>query len=185
MQSNKAYALVSALDRFSRLTGQAVSWLTLAMVLVSCTVVLMRYVFDFGWIWVQESVTWMHAMVFMIGASYTLEREDHVRVDIFFRKMSPRNQALVNIVGVLVLLLPTAMLILWSSSDYVMAAWRVKETSQEAGGLPALYLLKAVMPLAAILLAMQGVSLLLRNVLVLAGVVDDHGSAGGSNRGEG
>jgi len=176
MQSNTGHALVASLDRFSRLTGQAVSWLTLAMVLVSCTVVLMRYLFDTGWIWLQESVTWMHAMVFMIGAAYTLEREDHVRVDIFYRNMSPRAQAWVNIIGVLVLLLPTAGLILWSSADYVMAAWRVKEVSQEAGGLPALYLLKGVMPLAALLLGIQGLALLLRNILVLMGANDQRGA---------
>jgi len=145
--------------------------LTLAMVLVSCTVVLMRYLFDTGWIWLQESVTWMHAMVFLIGAAYTLEREDHVRVDILYQRMGPRGQAWVNVLGVVVLLLPTCGLILWSSADYVSASWRVREVSQEAGGLPALYLLKSIIPVSALLLSLQGISLLLRNLLVLGGKV--------------
>lgn len=173
MQSatHPAQRLADGLDRVSGITGKAISWLTLAMVLVSCTVVLMRYLFDTGWIWLQESVTWMHAMVFFIGAAYTLEREEHVRVDILYQRMDPRGQAWVNVLGVLLLLLPTCGLMLWSSADYVAASWRVREVSQEAGGLPALYVLKAVIPVSAVLLSLQGLALLLRNLLVLTGKV--------------
>jgi TRAP-type mannitol/chloroaromatic compound transport system permease small subunit len=179
-----AQGLARRLDNLSRLTGEAVSWLTLFMVLVTCVVVVLRYIFDLGWIWLQESVTWMHAMVFMIGAAYTLQREEHVRVDILFRGMSPRGQAWVNLLGTLFLLLPTTLLILYSSVGYVISSWHYQEVSQEAGGLQALYLLKAVIPLAATLLTLQGLALGIRSGLTLMGLPGESDSgqthAGGS-----
>jgi len=83
----------SWLDRLSTILGKGASWLTLFMVIVTCVIVVMRYVFDVGLIWLQESVIWMHAAVFMLGAAYTLEQEEHVRVDVFYRTMSARRRA--------------------------------------------------------------------------------------------
>ena len=88
------------LDAVSIKVGHGVSWLTLLMVLVTFVIVVMRYVFDTGLIWLQESLTWMHAAVFMLGAAYTLQQEEHVRVDIFYREMSDRRRAWVNLLGV-------------------------------------------------------------------------------------
>ena len=82
-------------DRISDITGRLIAWFTLAMVLVTVVIVVMRYVFDAGFIWMQESVTWMHAAVFMVGAAYTLLHDEHVRVDIFYSKMSDRRRAIV------------------------------------------------------------------------------------------
>ena len=162
--------LANLLDRISQRSGEAISWLTLLMVTMTCLVVLLRYVFDLGWIWLQESVTWMHAMVFMIGAAFTMQREDHVRVDILYRSMNITKQAWVNLLGTIFLLFPTTLLILFSSLGYVHDSWNYSEVSQEAGGLQALYILKAVIPLTATLLTLQGLSLALRSVLVLLGV---------------
>ncbi len=81
------------LDRISIITGQLISWLTLIMVITTFVIVVMRYVFDAGFIWLQESVIWMHALVFMMGAAYTLQQEDHVRVDIFYRELSVTRRA--------------------------------------------------------------------------------------------
>ncbi|SVC15426.1 uncharacterized protein METZ01_LOCUS268280, partial [marine metagenome] len=78
------------------MTGQAAAWLTLVMVLATFIIVILRYAFDIGAIWLQESVIWMHGMVFMLGAAYTLQREEHVRVDVFYCKMSQKHQAVVN-----------------------------------------------------------------------------------------
>lgn len=174
--------LANLLDKISQRSGEAVSWLTLLMVTVTCLVVLLRYVFDLGWIWLQESVTWMHAMVFMIGAAFTMQREDHVRVDILYRGMSNRKQAWVNLLGTIFLLCPTTLLILFSGLGYVHDSWNYKEVSQEAGGLQALYILKAVIPLAATLLTLQGLSLALRSVLVLMGVSPDPNPGGAAER---
>ncbi len=174
--------LAKLLDTISQRSGEAISWLTLLMVIITCLVVLLRYVFDLGWIWLQESVTWMHAMVFMIGAAFTMQREDHVRVDILYRGMTIKKQAWVNLLGTLFLLFPTTLLILFSSLGYVHDSWGYKEVSQEAGGLQALYILKAVIPLAATLLTLQGLSLALRSVLVLMGITPSEESAGTSER---
>ena len=97
------------LDRLSSVLGKAASWLTLFMVLVTFVVVVMRYALDAGFIWVQESVVWMHATVFMLGAAYTLHEEEHVRVDVFYRDMSARRRALVDFFGVIIFLLPVSV----------------------------------------------------------------------------
>jgi len=159
------------LDRFSIRTGQAAAWLTLVMVLVTLVIVVLRYAFDVGFIWLQESLTWMHAAVFMIGAAYTLQQEEHVRVDVFYRTMSVRRQALVNALGVLLFLLPFCIYLAYEAWDYVGRAWGSHEISRDAGGLPypAVPLLKSVLLLMPVTLALQGVSLLLRSASRLRG----------------
>lgn len=157
------------LDRFSALLGRASSWLTLFMVLVTFLVVVMRYAFDAGLIWLQESVVWMHAFVFMVGAAYTLQEEGHVRVDIFYRKMKPKGQALVDLVGVLIFLLPLTLFLAWKAYDYVAASWSLHEASRESGGLPypLIPLLKSVLVVMPLTVALQGVSMLLRSVRIM------------------
>lgn len=160
---------IGALDAITELTGRAVAWLTLAMVLATIAVVVLRYGFGVGLIWLQESVTWMHAAVFMLGAAWTLRHDGHVRVDLLYRRMSPRRQALVDLAGTVFLLLPTCAWLLVESLPYVASSWRVLERSREAGGLPALYLLKTVIPLMAGLLMLQGIAEILRAVARLRG----------------
>jgi len=156
-------SLVSLLDALIEWIGRAVAWLTLGMVLVTFLVVLLRYVFDLGWIAMQESVTYMHALVFMLGAAYTLKHDGHVRVDIFYRTFSPRTRAWVDLFGVLVLLLPTCGFILWVGWDYVASSWSVSEGSREAGGLPGVFLLKGLILLMPALLILQGIASALRD----------------------
>ena len=163
----KIQTISQGISKLSDLLGKMVSWLTLFMVLVTFGIVVLRKFFDLGWIWLQESVTWMHALVFMLAAAYTLNNDDHVRVDIFYSNMSPRGKAIVNLFGAVFLLLPLCVFITWSSWDYVQESWRIKETSWQTNGLPALYLLKSVIPLTAILLALQGVTKAIADVLSL------------------
>ena len=159
------------LDRFSAVIGKASAWLTLFMVLVTFVVVVMRYVFDAGFIWLQESVVWMHAFVFMMGASYTLQQEQHVRVDIFYREMSPRRRAIVDLIGVVVFLLPLCALLAWKGFDFVAASWRLQESSRESGGLayPLIPLLKTLLVIMPITIALQGFALLSRCIQTLRG----------------
>ncbi len=149
---------LSLLGAIAEWTGRAVSWLTLAMVLATVAVVVMRYAFGQGLIWLQESINWMHAAVFMLGAAYTLKADAHVRVDVFYREMSERGRAIVNLVGTLVFLLPLCAYLVAESWEYVELSWRIGERSREAGGLPMLYLLKSLIPLMALLLALQGIA---------------------------
>jgi len=149
------------LDRFSDFSGHFTAWLTLLMVIITFVVVVMRYVFDAGLIWLQESVTWMHATVFMIGAAYTLRRNEHVRVDIFYRDMTATRRACVDLLGVVVFLLPLCGFFAWKAWDFVAVSWELEEASRESGGLPypLLPLLKSVLILMPVMLALQGLSL--------------------------
>jgi TRAP-type mannitol/chloroaromatic compound transport system permease small subunit len=157
---------MDVLERINIIIGRGVAWLTLVMVLTTFIIVVMRYLFDSGSIWLQESITWMHAAVFMLAAAYTLAREEHVRVDIFYRRFSVRNQALVDATGAVFLLIPVAIFIIVASWDYVMISWKIHETSREAGGLiyPFLSILKSLIPLMSLMLLLQGIVLLSRSI---------------------
>ena len=159
--------LNNSIDSFSEWTGHVVSWLTFLMVVLTFLIVVLRYVFQIGWIAMQESVLYMHGVVFLLGAAYTLRRNGHVRVDIFYREMGPKGQALVNLFGTLLFLFPSCGFIFWVSWDYVLESWFVLEGSREAGGIPGVFLLKTVILLMALLVLLQGLSEVFRSVLVL------------------
>jgi TRAP-type mannitol/chloroaromatic compound transport system permease small subunit len=141
------------------------------MVLVTFVVVVLRYIFDAGLIWLQESVVWMHGFVFMVGAAYTLQQEEHVRVDIFYREMSPKRRAWVDLIGVTVFLLPLCALLGWKAFDYVAVSWQLQEASRESGGLPypLIPLLKSILVVMPITVGLQGIALLSRCVQILRG----------------
>jgi len=162
--------LVIALEVVADWTGRVVSWLSFFMVLITFLVVVLRYAFDLGWIAMQESVTYMHATLFMLGAAYTLRRNGHVRVDIFYQKLSRRGRAWVDLLGTLLLLVPVSLFIVWIGWDYVLKSWELMEGSREAGGIPAVYLLKTLLVVMPILVLIQGLVWILSTGLFLAGV---------------
>lgn len=162
-----AEKLASALESFAEWTGRGISWLTLSLALTGFLVVVMRYVFNSGWIWMQESLTWMHSLVFMLGAAYTLKHDEQVRVDVIYRGLSNRRRAFVDLTGALLFLLPLCGYIFYESLPYLVSSWNVGERSREAGGLPALYLLKAILPIMSALLIVQGLAQVLRSLVVL------------------
>lgn len=163
------HRLSSFLDSLNAVVGRAAAWLTLFMVLVTFTVVVLRYAFGIGFIWLQESVTFMHAAVFMLAAAWTLGRDDHVRVDVVYRRLSTHRRAWVDIAGTLLFLLPFCAFLLWTSLDYVQNSFAIREMSRESGGLryPWPPLFKALMPAMALLLALQALALLGRAWLAL------------------
>lgn len=169
--SKHASGTVSRIDAFSNRVGNAVAWLTLVMVLVTCVIVVLRYAFESGFIWLQESLTWLHAVVFMLGAAYALQREDHVRVDIFYRKMSAKRRAWVNAFGVVVFVFPLCAFFLYECYDYVAASWSIGEVSINAGGLPYPFvpLLKSILLVMPVAVALQGLSLLLASLRQIRG----------------
>lgn len=166
---NALAGFIRSIDRLNDTVGRGVAWLTLAMVLITFSVVILRYVFSLGWVWMQESYVWLHGFVFMLGAGYTLLHNGHVRVDIFYRPAGARHKAWVDLFGVLVLLLPIVTVAFFFSWDYVIKSWAGLEESREAGGLPGLFLLKSVIWCFCVLTALQGLSLAGRSVLTLAG----------------
>ena len=166
---SRLQTLAVLLDRFAEATGRLIAWLTLAMVLITFAVVVLRRVFESGSIALQESVTYLHAMVFMLAAAYTLKHDGHVRVDIFYQRFSVRTRAWVDLLGTLLLLFPVCLFMLFASLDYVASSWSIQEGSREAGGLDAVFILKTTIPVMAVLLLLQGSSTLLHKGLLLAG----------------
>jgi TRAP-type mannitol/chloroaromatic compound transport system permease small subunit len=156
------------IDSMNAFLCRLVSWFTLFMVLLTLLIVVLRYGFNLGWIAMQESVMYLHGMVFLLGAAHTLRVNGHVRVDIFYRRFSPKKQAKVDIFGSLFLLMPVNIFIFIVSFDYVMRAWRVMEASQEAGGIPGVFLLKSLILLFSFTMLLQGIAEVVRNAAKLS-----------------
>lgn len=158
------HSFIDNIERFIDWSGRTVSWLTLLMVIVTFIVVVLRYVFDIGWIALQESITYMHAMVFLVGASWAMQQEAHVRVDIFYSRFSSKTKAWVDLLGSLLMLLPVMAFVAWISWEYVSESWNVLEGSREAGGLPGVFLLKSLILVLAIMLILQALVQIVRCV---------------------
>lgn len=160
---------IRKVDHFTEQSGRLLAWLTLALAAVTCLVVLLRYGIGIGSVAIQESTSYLHAMVFMLGAAYTMKQDGHVRVDIFYRRLSPRNRAWVNSVGALLFLLPFCAFVIGISWPFVSESWRIMEGSPDPGGIHGVFLLKSLIPLMALSLLLQGLADLARNALVLVG----------------
>lgn len=159
--------LVRFLDKLADRIGTLIAPLALGMMLLTCVVVGARYVFKTGATPIQESVIYLHGLVFMLGISYTLKAQGHVRVDILYHRFSERQRALVDLFGTVFFLLPVCGFIFWSSLDYVSLSWQMHEASAAPDGLPGIYLLKTLIPVMAVLLAIQGLAEILRNLVTL------------------
>lgn len=167
MLTRIASAVEQGIDRFINYCGHAVSWLTLFMVLITFLVVVLRYVFDIGWIALQESITFLHASVFLVGAAYALQQDEHVRVDIFYNRCSDTARAWINLCGNLFMLLPFMLFLSWMSWDYIIDSWSVFEGSREAGGLPGVFLLKSLILVMTALLSLQAIAHVIRDFITL------------------
>lgn len=159
--------LTNRLDAFTEVTGKTVSWLNLGMVAGTMLVVILRYLFHNSSVALQESVIYLHGMVFLLGSAYTLKHNEHVRVDILYQKFSVRGKALINLLGTVLLLLPVIFYIALESWDYILQSWRVREVSQEAAGLPWVYLLKTLILAMVAVLGIQAVAEIMRNLILL------------------
>tara|TARA_R110002073_G_scaffold84612_8_gene201925 strand:+ start:29545 stop:30105 length:561 start_codon:yes stop_codon:yes gene_type:complete len=146
------------LEHIATVTGHASSWLSLLLVMASMLVVVLRYVFDFGSIGLQELVMYLHGALFMFGLAYTLSLDQHVRVDIFYQRFSPARRGMVDFFGTLIFLLPTCITILVLCGHYVWVSWVRQEGSADPGGLPFVYLLKTLLLIAPTLLTLQGIA---------------------------
>lgn len=162
-------AFADRIDRLTTAIGRGAAWCALFIVVVEVAVVLMRYVLGLGSLWLQESIIYGHAMLFMLAAAWTLGANRHVRVDIFYAGAPPRRKALIDLIGTLAFLFPFCLALLWFSLPYVGRSFAILERSREASGLPLVFLLKALIPTFALLLAMQGFAQATRATLVLAG----------------
>jgi TRAP-type mannitol/chloroaromatic compound transport system permease small subunit len=166
---SRLLTLADAIDRLNESIGRSVAWLALAMVLVQCVLVAMRYVFGVASIIVQESLIYAHGLLFTLAAGYTLRHDAHVRVDIFYRSASPRGRAWIDLSGALVLLMPFCALLWWTAWPYVGASWAIREGSREQSGIPAVFLLKTGILALTALVALQGLSMMIRSAATIAG----------------
>lgn len=167
-------ALAGALEALLRAIGRFVRWLAVLLVLVQLAVVILRYAYGSSFIWMQESVIYTHATLFMLAIGYTLLVDGHVRVDVFYGRWSARRRALVDLLAVVSAVLPFCALVIWASWGYVAVSFRMGEGPMQVGGLPLLSWLKALIPAMAVLLALAGLAMLLRCLAVLAGRADTH-----------
>jgi TRAP-type mannitol/chloroaromatic compound transport system permease small subunit len=166
--------IADALDALSRMIGGTVKWFALLLVLLQFVVVGLRYIYGSSFIWMQESVIYTHATLFMLAIGYTFLLDQHVRVDVLYAGWTAQRRALVDLVGILVAVLPFCALVIWASSTYVSMSWRLGEGPMQVGGLPLLPYLKTLIPVMAALLFLQGVSIAIRCLLVLAGQATTH-----------
>jgi len=164
--------LADLLDWINRAVGGVVIWFALAMVLLQFVLVLLRYVFGIASIFWSEGVLYLHAMIFMLGAGYTLLMQGHVRVDIFHARLGPRGQAAVDIFGHLALLGPSLLILMYWSWPMVRRSWAIYEGAISVGGIPASFLLKSLVPAFCVLLLVQGLSALIRDLIRVMGPAD-------------
>jgi TRAP-type mannitol/chloroaromatic compound transport system permease small subunit len=169
--------IITVIDGINLTIGRGVAWLTLVMALLQFVIVIMRYVFAIGFIPAQEAVWYLHGILFMVGAGFTLLYDGHVRVDVLYRDAAPGKRALVDLVGSLFCLLPLCVLTFWLSRSYVLNSWRIFESSTETSGLPLIFLLKTVIWVFAVLLGLQAISLAARAARYLKGETKEY-SAG-------
>jgi len=166
---NALTSFVRATDAINDWIGRTAAWLTLGCVLTCFAVVVLRYAFGIGFPWLQEFYVWQHATVFMAGAGYTMLNRGHVNVDVLYGRMSPRGQAWVDILGTLVFLFPWLAVVAVTSAPFVLSSWSIREASSTAGGMPAMYLLKSLLWVFCLVLFVQGLALIARRGLFLAG----------------
>ena len=147
--------------------GKFFSWSLLLMVILTFVIVILRYLFNIGFIWMQELVRYLYAAVFMLCAAYTLAKDEHVRVDIFYSKLKDRHKILINVIGALIFLIPVCVCILYYSFTYVINSWAQLEGSLEERGLHAVYLLKTLIWAFAVMLILQSIYVISQGSLKL------------------
>ena len=166
MDVNRALRVIDSLnDRI----GRGVSWLTLAMVLVTVGDVISRKLFNTGAVFIQELEWHLFGFVFLLAAGYTLLEDGHVRVDIFYAKATKRTKARIDLFGTVVFLLPMCVLLVWASRKFILNSWGFQEGSPDPGGLPARYIIKGMIPLGFVLLAIQGIAQAIRAYMAAFG----------------
>jgi len=181
MGLNLVHSIIKLIDGFTNITGKCLAWFTLCMVLVTFLIVVLRYGFNIGWIAMQESVLYMHGLVFLLGAAYTLKEGGHVRIDVFYQKYSVRTKALVEVIGAVFLLIPVCVFILFISWDFVAISWEIMEESPQPGGLPLVYLSKSFLLIFAATLLLQSISEILKNILIYQNAKIENGDTLNNN----
>ena len=169
--------IITIIDRFNSAVGKCTAWLSGVLVLVVCYDVFTRYFLKKSSIAIFELEWHIFSVLFLLAAAYTLKTDNHVRVDVFYSRFTPKTKAAVNLIGSLLFLLPFCILIIWASKNFVLMSYNLKETSPDPGGLPYRYLLKLMIPVGFSFVLLQGVSLILSSFCTLIDYpLDENGS---------
>lgn len=169
---NSLSLIMRAINGVNRLIGNIFSWLSLAIVIVCFWVVVERYAFGTTQLWMQDLYPWLNGVMFTSVAGFALYHNDHVRVDIFYRPATEYKKAWMDLIGVIVFLLPF-MFVVWTYCyTFVTRAWRLREGSANPGGAEGLFLVKAFILVFAVTIALQGISMLIRSILIIRGRED-------------
>ena len=169
---NALRSFARTVDAVNDWIGRTTAWLTLGAVIVAFAVVVMRKLFNLGFIWMQDVYVWQHAVVFMVGAGYTFLHGGHVRVDIFYVNAGVRGRAWIDLFGTLVLLLPWLIVVAWTSVPFVVRSWRLFEPSAQPNGLAGVFILKTMILVFTAVVGLQGLSVIARSILTLSGNTD-------------
>ncbi len=164
-QVQRLSTIADRIDRANELFGRGLSWLVGFTVVTCAAVALLRYALGLGWVWMQDAYVWANAVMFMLAAAPTLLHGRHVRVDFFYNNRRPRTRAVINFTGVLFLLFPTIITIFVLCYPYVWDSFSRLEGTLDVGGMPGVFLLKAVLLLFCIPLAAQSMSLAIRSLI--------------------
>ena len=159
--------LARGIDTINEWAGRIIAWLTSILVIFMCYDVLMRYFFNQTSIWITELEWHLFALIFLIGAAYTLKHDAHVRVDVFYTKFNPTKKAIINILGTIFFLIPFCLIIIKSSFSYAEMSFNIGERSPDPGGLPARYIIKGSITFGFGLLLIQAIGEVIKSSLIL------------------
>lgn len=157
--------IIKILDSFTAAVGRIISWLAFILVWVICVDVFMRYVLSASPNWLLDLEWHLFSMLFLFGAAYAYQKDQHVRVDVFYTKMTEKQKAWVDLLGCIFLLLPWCYIVIKTSGEYSLNSWYMREGSAEPGGLPARYLIKFSIVIGFVLIVIQGISEILKNII--------------------
>lgn len=169
---NFLVSVANFIDGINNALGKFVNWITALLVAVVFADVVMRYLFNISFVFTQELEWHLFAFIFLMGAGYTLITDGHVRVDIFYQRLSPKGRAWINLIGCILCLFPGCLLIITTSLPFVESSFSIMEGSPDPGGIPFRYVLKACIPVGFVFFGLQGVALFIRSLLTLLGRED-------------
>jgi len=159
------HKLSKTLDAFSESVGFFCSWFVALMTFITCTVIVMRYGLNMGSVLLQDIVLYLHGALFLLGASFALKRNSHVRVDIIYRSLTERNKGIIDLLGHLIFLQPLCWIVFFISWDFVEFSWKILEVSAEPDGLPFVYLQKSLLLILCVFLSLQSFSEIFKNII--------------------
>ncbi len=159
--------IIDFLDWIGEKLGELVSWIAALLVVVIGLDVIIRYIFKFTYVWMIEIEIYLFGMMFLLASGYTFKYGKHVRVDIFYNKLSKKGKAWVDLIGGAFLLIPWCYVVIVSSWYYSLSSFIIGEASPQAGGLPALYVLKFSITIGFAFLLLQGASQMLKSIQII------------------